>query len=245
MTQDSTSPSPLLKLDLACGRSCQPGYEGVDIAPLPGVKHVHNLLSFPYPFADGSVSEVFSSHFVEHLPMLFWTPAKPGDDQSWTARLTPYQVDETSVELFLKFFDEIWRILAPNGKATIHCPQAQNVRAFQDPSHRRFLVPQSFLYLDREWRRANGLEHGAYGSSMDFRMSDSKVGFTASPDTQNRQRLMHPDAILAETRSYWNAVEDLQATLYKLPVQAGKAPAGAVLRPHPGAQVRDSEVVGV
>ncbi len=207
VTESQPDSRPLLKLDLACGRSCQPGFEGVDVAPLPGVKYVHNLLSFPYPFADGSVSEIHCSHFVEHLPMLFWTPRNERMGRvsigapEWIERLTPYQVDETSVELLMKFFQELWRILAPNGKVTILCPQAQNVRAYQDPSHRRFIVPTTFLYLDRDWRAANGLEHGAYSGSdaMDFKMSDSQIGVTADPATANRQRCMHPAAILAET----------------------------------------------
>ena len=51
-----------VKLDIACGANCTEGFDGVDIAKVNDrVKHVHNLLSFPWPFADESVDEIVCS----------------------------------------------------------------------------------------------------------------------------------------------------------------------------------------
>ena len=224
-----------LKLDFACGEHCTPGYEGVDIAPCkgseikdekgnvtgrhPDVRHVHNLLSFPWPFDDESVESIACSHFVEHLPMLFFTAPKNGASsaQSWEECLTPYQVDDTSVELFMKFFSECYRILAPGGEMTIQTPQAHNDRAFQDPSHRRFLVPASYLYLDAEWRRLNGLEHAAYGVECDFPISLAFVQHTF-PDGNCSRLRSFPEAASQRAKHEWNFAIDLHAKFKKRPV---------------------------
>ena len=62
--------SKKIKLDIACGNNLQKGFVGVDIIGKPETqaKIVHNLLTFPYPFKDNSVDEIFCSHFIEHLP---------------------------------------------------------------------------------------------------------------------------------------------------------------------------------
>lgn len=57
-----------LKLDIACGKSKQEGYTGVDI--WEGADIVCNLEEFPWPFADESVDEIYCSHYIEHTPDL-------------------------------------------------------------------------------------------------------------------------------------------------------------------------------
>src|SRR6476646_2390261 len=47
-----------LRLDLGCGWVKEPGYVGLDVFLA--------LNADPYPFADGSVAEVRSRHFLEH-----------------------------------------------------------------------------------------------------------------------------------------------------------------------------------
>jgi predicted SAM-dependent methyltransferase len=216
-----------VKLDLGCGRNCAPGYEGVDIAPLPGVKHVHNLLSFPWPFEPGAVAGIRCSHLIEHLPTLFWTPGSLFGGGDWTRRLTPYQVDATSVDLLLKFFDECGRILAPGGTLLVECPQVHNHRAFQDSTHRRFLVPEFFFYLSAVWRKEMGLEHGAYGISCDFSLKvDHTFPKVPSKEAEMLMRTQQGRRILLERdRERWNVTEDLRVTLVK--VDPAEVPAEA------------------
>lgn len=121
----------MISLELACGANKTPGYHGVDIAPLPGVDSVVDLLSFPWPFADASADRVLCSHFFEHVP----------------ARLRP------------AFMNEVWRVLGPGGTAEFRTPLGL-WRQCQDPTHEwPPIVPGSFSYFDMEWLDANGLGH--------------------------------------------------------------------------------------
>jgi SAM-dependent methyltransferase len=209
-TQEMQAAAPR-RVDLACGRACAEGFEGADIAPLPGVKHVFNLLTFPWPFEDGSVDELRSSHFIEHVPMAFYTPHPRFPVGS---NLTAIQEGPHSVDLLLKFFDECWRVLKPGGIFTVLCPQAHNDRAFQDPTHRRFIVPAFFQYLDRDWRRVNGLEHAAYEIRCHFPLALSKCSHTFS-DPGCQAGLMHPKALRSCLDRFWNFAEDLHVVLEK------------------------------
>jgi SAM-dependent methyltransferase len=56
-----------VKIDLGCGGAKREGYTGLDYMELPGVDHVLDLTKEPFPFEDGTVDEVFSAHFLEHI----------------------------------------------------------------------------------------------------------------------------------------------------------------------------------
>jgi SAM-dependent methyltransferase len=56
-----------IRIDLGCGSAKREGFIGLDSARMPGVDHVIDLTKDTFPFADDSVDEVFSSHFLEHI----------------------------------------------------------------------------------------------------------------------------------------------------------------------------------
>lgn len=56
-----------LKIDLGCGAAKRAGFIGLDYVAGPAVDHVLDLTREPFPFADGTVSHVFSAHFLEHI----------------------------------------------------------------------------------------------------------------------------------------------------------------------------------
>jgi SAM-dependent methyltransferase len=58
-----------LKIDLGCGSAKRDGFIGLDAIAAPGVDHVLDLTTAPFPFPDASVSHVFSAHFLEHIPI--------------------------------------------------------------------------------------------------------------------------------------------------------------------------------
>jgi predicted SAM-dependent methyltransferase len=150
-------PPKLLKLDLGSGQSSREGFEGVDFVAAPGVKHVVDLLKFPWPFPDGSCDELHCSHFFEHVPGL----------------------------LRGKFMDEVYRILVPEGKITIICPYYTSIRATQDFTHEWPPVsPNSFLYFNRKWREDNKLTHGHYEIKSDF---DFVYGYAINASWSSRQ----------------------------------------------------------
>lgn len=134
------------KLDLACGQTPLDGFEGVDI--FTGAKHVVDLMKYPWPFEDSSVAELHCSHFIEHIPAIH-----VNDDGS-PAHGT------TGRDALFRFFDECYRILVPGGKMRVQWPALRSNRAFQDPTHRRFIPEETIaLYLNADWRKLNHLDH--------------------------------------------------------------------------------------
>ena len=100
-----------IRLDIACGHNKQQGAGGVgiDFQPLPGVDIVHDLTVFPWPLEDNSVLVAVASHIVEHIP-----------PQNMT---------------FVKFMNEVWRVLKPRGEFAITTPHGWSPGYLQDPTH--------------------------------------------------------------------------------------------------------------
>lgn len=82
-----------MKLNLGCGDDVKPGYVNVDRRERDGVV-VADLSKFPWPFADGSATEILLYDFLEHFP---------------------YR--STAVIL-----SEVWRVLALGGHVEIQVP---------------------------------------------------------------------------------------------------------------------------
>lgn len=116
-----------LKIDLGCGKNKQPGFVGVDELKFDGVDLVHDLKT-PWPWADASVDEAYSSHFIEHLT---------GKERC-------------------HFVSELWRVLKPGAKATIIAPHWSSGRAYGDPTHAWPPIAEFwFYYLSKAWRKDN------------------------------------------------------------------------------------------
>ena len=119
-----------MKLDLGCGENRRPGFLGVDIAPGPEVDIVLDLEKFPWmQFADDSIEEVCSSHYVEHVPDL------------------------------IAFMDEVWRVCKDGALVTIVAPYYSSIRATQDPTHKNFISENTWLYFSRTWRDGAKMGH--------------------------------------------------------------------------------------
>ena len=83
-----------MKLNLGCGDKMRVGYCNVDTCGQPD--QVCDLSHFPWPWADDSVDEVYSSHYLEHV----------GD--------------------FEQTILEIYRILKPDGRIHFLVPHFRN-----------------------------------------------------------------------------------------------------------------------
>ena len=59
-----------MKIDIGCGGKKKEGFIGLDQYLMPGVDHVLDIGAQPWPFADESVDEAYSSNFLEHLTNL-------------------------------------------------------------------------------------------------------------------------------------------------------------------------------
>lgn len=153
--QTKTEEKKPLRLSIACGQRKQEGWTGVDYVKTAAADIVHDLTKFPWPIEDNSVEEAECSHYVEHIPM-------------------PCACSNGDADPLLRFFDELYRVMKDGAKCLIVCPYYASHRAFQDPTHRRFISEHTFLYANKDWRKANLLDH--YKVSADF-------DFCVSPDT--------------------------------------------------------------
>lgn len=180
-----------LKIDLACGQRPREGFHGVDIVGGEGITKL-NVLEYPWPWADSSVSILHCSHFIEHVPAI-----EVGPDGS----AVPYG---TGQDALFRFFDEAWRVLKPDGLMEIIWPSSRSDRAFWDPTHRRFLPQQFTMYLNQAWRVGQSLDH--YNVHCNFIDSSN---FTIDPAMQT----LSDDARTRHFNNYWNTIIDFYSKL--------------------------------
>lgn len=98
----------------------------VDINPHINADVVHDLNVLPWPFENEQFDEVHAYEVLEHL-------GQQGD-----------------VESFFAHFDEIWRILKPNGVLCASTPQWDGLWAWGDPGHTRIINEGTLVFLDRD-----------------------------------------------------------------------------------------------
>jgi hypothetical protein len=203
-------PPAVLRLDLGSGPRPAEGFEGVDV--VDGVTdHTVNLCDgHTWPWADSSVDELRSCHFIEHIDAGYvWTTEKPA----------------RRLDALLWFFDEAFRIAKPGAVFKVQWPALQSVRAFQDPTHRRFIPAQMIHYLSREGRKAMGVEH--YGATCNW-IGDVAPSIPIEPETEedkamalradssDEKRAWQEKKGREQQRAYfrdWNFCEDFLATL--------------------------------
>ena len=132
-----------IKLDIGCGRNCPTGWTGIDAIDF-GQRHILDVRQ-GLPFKDGTVDEVRSSHFVEHL---------------------------TGLER-VAFFNELHRIMKKGATAQIITPNWQHDCAYGDPTHQWPPMSRWWpFYLLKEWRDINA-PHCGYTCDFNWSMAGS------------------------------------------------------------------------
>ena len=106
------------RLNLGCGNEILPNWVNHDLAQLPGVDVVHDLTSFPWPFADGQFEMIRAFHVLEHLP-------------------------ET-----VRTIEELHRICAPGGRVHIRVPYWNSPDMIADPTHKVSFSEATFDFFD-------------------------------------------------------------------------------------------------
>lgn len=104
-------------LDLACGPTKALGAVGIDSNARVNPDVLHDLDSFPYPFADDSFDRIVCYNGIEHL-------AQP-----------------------LEVLKEVARIAVNGAEVEIATPHFTSPDAYTDPTHRHALTSRSFDYL--------------------------------------------------------------------------------------------------
>ena len=146
-----------LRLNIGQGMMPIDGYEGVDSQPYAGVATVARVP--PLPYGDASVADIYSGHFIEHLP--------------------PWDI--------APFLDECRRVLVVGGTLTIVCPDADKARLLVEsgsitPETYALMVggakyddmPHWILWNTRRLRQAIERAGFALNDAYEFR-SDTRV----------------------------------------------------------------------
>lgn len=175
-------------LDLACGNNKKEGFRGIDIVKTDQTDYVFDLNQYPWPIESESTKEIHCCHYAEHIPHDINNPNDSRDG-------------------FIQFMDEIYRILKPGGKVTIIVPYLTSTRAFQDPTHRRFLCKESFYYFNKEWINVSHLEHYNIRSNFDITYSYHITNELTLKSKEIRDKAFEHD---------WNAINDLIVELTKI-----------------------------
>jgi SAM-dependent methyltransferase len=158
--QGYPEPEQPLRIDIGCGRTKMDGWDGIDAIDF-GQKHVHDVRS-GLPFADASVAEARSSHFVEHL----------------------------TGEQRIAFFNELHRVLKPGAQALIVTPNWSHACAYGDPTHQWPPMSEWYaLYLNKAWREANA-PHVGYTCDFDWSTGGSWDESIACRNEETRGAMM-------------------------------------------------------
>lgn len=108
-----------VRIDLGGGKIPRSGWVNLD--PVHGSGEWRRAAQqVPWPAESNSISEIYSSHMMEHIP-------------AGMERIT--------------VMNEAWRTLIPGGPFEIRVPLFPRWEAIADPTHVSFWVPQSFLYF--------------------------------------------------------------------------------------------------
>lgn len=119
------------KLNLGSGRSVELAADGWVNADRnlnghdPEKFHVDklNFLELPWPYKDSEFDYVLASHILEHIPFLY----------------------EDGRDIFFHVFEEIHRVLRPNGLLHIHVPRADKASFWTGPEHYRSVTEYTHL----------------------------------------------------------------------------------------------------
>lgn len=199
----------LLKLNLGSGQAPRgDDFINVDIVQTPNVDVVWDLTQTPWPWEDNSISEVKSSHFLEHLD-------------------GPQRVE---------FFNELYRVLTPEiksevgeqlqapGKAQFITPYYNSMRAIQDPFHAwPPLCEASFLYFNKEWRKVNKLDHYPITADFNFNYGHAWDNIWGQKNNETRQfAQMHYTNVILDLVVNMNVIKESVTQSFPLPKKGKK-----------------------
>lgn len=107
-----------LRVDFGAGSKRYENYLALDIRPDADI--VCDLRE-GIPLDKNSVDVGRCEHILEHF--------SPGEE-------------------LIGIWNELWRVMHPEGQLRVEVPSAENLTAFQDPTHKTFYVPATFEYFN-------------------------------------------------------------------------------------------------
>lgn len=107
------------KVDIGCGLRKKDGYFGIDIHGYEKVDLVMDLKMTKLPFGDEQLTDLYASHFLEHL----------------------------NFEEVIYLMNEAYRVLHVSGVFEIIVPHGMSYAGMADLSHKTFWTEDSFGYF--------------------------------------------------------------------------------------------------
>lgn len=139
----------------------------LDIDETCDPKVVHDLNQLPYPFPDDYFSEVHLYEVLEHC----------GTQGDW--------------RFFFNQFEELHRILKPDGWLIGTCPMWDSPWAWGDPGHTRIMSPESLIFLSQsEYDKQVG----------NTAMTDYRSVYSADFELVNHQTMEHNWAFVLKAK---------------------------------------------
>ncbi len=174
-----------LKLDLGSGPRPHVGYKGVDV--IPGVTDFTCDLwsGEKWPWKDSSVDGLRASHVIEHIDALY---------------VKAYNAPR--IDAFLFFFSEAWRVAKPGAVFDLQWPALKSTRAFQDPTHRRFIPAEQMGYLSKQGRQQLTVDH--YACTCDW-VTESVIPTIVTPVETEEDKVMALRADSSDEKQAWMA----------------------------------------
>ena len=176
-----------IRLDIGCGKNKREGFIGVDQYKMDGVDIVCDLTK-RWRWKDNSVDEVHCSHFLEHLTNF---------EGKWERT---------------HFFNELYRVLKPEGKCTLILPHWNSTRYYGDPTHKEPFSEMALSYLNAEFR-AQQAPH----SDKKWNPNGYACNFEATYGYNLRQDLIsrNQEFQIMALQTQKEAAQDMIATLTK------------------------------
>src|SRR3954452_23510939 len=182
--------SELVRLNLGCGRNKMAGYVNVDKYGDPDVRH--DLEVLPWPFATGSVGEVWLNHVLEHLGQLSG--------------------------VFLGIMQELYRVCAAGCLIHIVVPHPRHDDFLGDPTHVRAITPESLQLFSMknciEWERV-GAANSPLGRylNVDFELVEHQLVVDEPYWARVVQKQLTQDELQALIRERNNIAKEWRMTL--------------------------------
>ncbi len=179
-----------MKLNIGSGYNKPEGYISVDSNPVCQPDVLHDCDTFPWPWADNSVTEAVFHHSLEHMGQ------------------------QTSV--FLGIMRELYRVCQNGAVITITVPHPRHDSFMHDPTHVRIITPVGLSMFDREmneqWiaEKASNTTLALY-CGVDFKITGVVVVLDERyADAYNSRGIPNAEALARELN---NVISEYQITL--------------------------------
>ena len=186
--------SDSIKLNLGCGHNHKAGYVNVDKYGRPDI--CHDLETFPWPWADNTVSEIILNHVLEHLGQ--------------------------ANAVYLKIIQEIYRICTPGAALQIAVPHPRSDDFINDPTHVRVVTPAGLELFsktkNKDWID-NGYANSPLGLYLDVDFEIESVNYNLEPSWSRKLKTgeCKQEDVYRAMHTYNNVVKEIciQMTVVK------------------------------